>query len=283
MSLVGTLAKVAIGVAAAKGIGYMVNKRGSGGPGTGASPDDGGLFGGAPTGPGAAATSQPSLQDMLGSILGGGAQAGTSAGGLGGAGALGGLGGLLEQLSGRGAQAGGAGAAPGGGGLDALIGGLVGAISGGPGAAAGRQAEGGSFAEVLNQSFRNGGEPEVKPAPQQEAAAGLMLRAMLQAAKSDGKLDDRERAKLVEALGDASPEDVDFVNRELASPVDVKGLAAQVPKGLEQQIYTVSVMGIDLDSQAEAQYLAALSTALGLAPRDVNAMHAKLGVPALFK
>src|SRR5204863_3131703 len=73
MSLVGTLAKVAIGVAAAKGIGYMVNKRGSGGPGTGASPDDGGLFGGAPTGPGAAATGQPSLQDMLGSILGGGA------------------------------------------------------------------------------------------------------------------------------------------------------------------------------------------------------------------
>ena len=86
----------------------------------------------------------------------------------------------------------------------------------------------------------------------------------------------------MDALGDATPQDMAFVNRELAAPVDIAGLVQQVPKGLEQQVYTVSVLGIDLDSQAEAEYLAGLSKALGLDPRMVNAIHAKLGVPALF-
>jgi uncharacterized membrane protein YebE (DUF533 family) len=109
-----------------------------------------------------------------------------------------------------------------------------------------------------------------------------MLRAMLQAAKSDGRIDDGEKSKILKALGDASPEDMAFVERELSAPVDVNGLAKQVPKGLERQIYAVSAMGIDLDSQAEAEYLAQLSRALGLAPNDTNAIHAKLGIPALF-
>jgi hypothetical protein len=41
-------------------------------------------------------------------------------------------------------------------------------------------------------------------------------------------------------------------------------------------------MGINLDSQKEAEYLAGLASALGLGPRDVNAMHAKFGIPALY-
>ena len=78
------------------------------------------------------------------------------------------------------------------------------------------------------------GEPKVAPTPQQDAAAGLMLRAMLQAAKCDGKIDEGEKKKLLEALGDASSEDMAFVNRELSAPVDVQGLVKQVPKGLEK-------------------------------------------------
>ena len=71
------------------------------------------------------------------------------------------------------------------------------------------------------------------------------------------------------------------MNRELAAPVDVQALAKQVPKGLENQIYAVSVMGIDLDSQTEAEYLVALASALGMGAREANAIHAKLGIPAL--
>jgi uncharacterized membrane protein YebE (DUF533 family) len=151
--------------------------------------------------------------------------------------------------------------------------------SGGPAEHSGR---GSGFGDLLNQSLRTGGEPKLAPALQQEAAAGLMLKAMLQAAKCDGELDDVEKQKIMEALGEAAPEDVAFVNRELAAPVDVAGLVRHVPKGLEQQIYTVSVLGIDLDSQSEARYLASLSKALGMNPQSVNAIHAKLGLPALF-
>ena len=221
-----------------------------------------------------AAGAQP-LGDPLSSVLGGKGQAG------------GGLGGLLEQL----AAGAGAGASPGatspasGGGLDALIRGLADAVSGAGTASKGTTSKadaGGSFADALNQSFQNFGEPKVAPTPQQDAAAGLMLRAMLQAAKCDGKIDEGEKKKLLEALGDATSEDMAFVNRELSAPVDVQGLIKQVPKGLEKQIYAVSVMGIDLDSQKEAEYLSELASALGLGPRDVNAIHAKFGIPALF-
>jgi len=267
MSLVGTLAKVAIGIAAAKGIGHVMGQR----AGSGGSVESG-SFGGQ-------AAAQPStvgahpLGDPLNSVRGGSGQAG------------GGLGGLLEQL----AAAAGAGSSPGaqasGGGLDALIRGLADAASGAATASketTSKADAGGSFADMLNQSFQNFGEPKVTPTPQQDAAAGLMLRAMLQAAKCDGKIDEGEKKKLLEALGDASSEDMAFVNRELSAPIDVQSLVKQVPKGLESQIYAVSVMGINLDSQKEAEYLAGLASALGLGPRDVNAIHAKFGIPALY-
>ena len=73
-----------------------------------------------------------------------------------------------------------------------------------------------------------------------------------------------------------------FVNRELSSPVDVAALAEQVPKGIENQIYVASVMGIDIDSEPEARYLATLASALGMGSREANAVHAKLGIPARF-
>jgi uncharacterized membrane protein YebE (DUF533 family) len=269
MSLVGTLAKVAIGIAAAKGIGHVMSQRaGSGGS------VDGGFIGGQGTVQPSTACAQP-LGDPLNSVLGGKGQAG------------GGLGGLLEQL----AAAAGAGASPGatapasGGGLDALIRGLADAASGAGTASKGTTSKadaGGSFADMLNQSFQNFGEPKAAPTPQQDAAAGLMLRAMLQAAKCDGKIDEGEKKKLLETLGDASSEDMEFVNRELSAPIDVQALVKQVPKGLESQIYAVSVMGINLDNQQEAEYLAELASALGLGPREVNAIHAKFGIPALF-
>ena len=109
-----------------------------------------------------------------------------------------------------------------------------------------------------------------------------MLRAMLQAAKCDGRIDEGEKGKILGTLGNASREDMAFVNQELSSPVDVPALVKQVPKGLENQIYAVSVMGIDLDSEPEAQYLATLASALSIGSREANAIHAKLGIPAQF-
>jgi hypothetical protein len=242
MSLVGTLARVAVAVGAAKGIGNVIGRVGQ-----------------------PAATGGMDVQSGNGKSGGG-------------------LGTVLEQL----------GAAPGigdsgskaktstAGGLDTLIRGFADAVPGAAteGATTKAQHEG-SFAEVLNQSFQNFGEPKIAPTPQQDAVAGLMLRAMLQAAKCDGR-STRRKMRLIEVLRQASREDVAFVNRELSSPVDVQALIKQVPKGLESQIYAVSLMSIDLDSQKEAEYLAALASGLGIGAREANAIHAKLHIPALF-
>lgn len=332
MSLVGTLAKVAIGVVIAKGVGSMIQKgRASGGSSGGAAPEAGGgsVFGG-PYSPGGTG-----LEDMMGEVLGGGRAAGTNrtAGGrtapapdagfgpaTGGDSGLGGggLGGFLEELAGAGRTgraAPGGGTAPQGGGLggglDDLLGQLGGALGGGTagpagggslgdllggllGGLAGGMATGGAgggaspgkpdapFGEVLNQSLRNRGEPSVAPTAGQDAAAALMLRAMIMAAKCDGRIDETERQKLLGNLGDVSAAERRFVETELAAPIDVAGLARQVPRGLEPQVYTMSVMAIDLDSQAEARYLDALAQALGIGRDQVNHIHARLGLPALY-
>ena len=292
MSLMKTLAKVAIGVAIAKGAGAMMNKgsgqsqASSGGLGgllgslTGGGAAGGGLGGmlGGLSGGSAAGSTGGGLQDMLGGLMGG-AQAGTQGSTQGGM--SGGLGGLLESLGGGGST----GASTGG--LGGLLGGLAGAAgAGGLMGAAMKQRpadNNASFGSVLNSAFDANPEPAIEPTADQEAAAGLMLRAMIQAAKSDGTLDDAEREKLIGQLGDdVDSNEAAFVQSELQSPVDVDGLVAQVPNGMEQQIYAVSVMAINLDSQDEAKYLHQLAQGLGLNAAAVNNVHAQMGVPSLY-
>jgi len=311
MSLMKTLAKVAIGVAVAKGVGSMMQKRGAaqadstagrgqtyGGSnspqaggfedrmgemlGKGARRDDSGVPSGGlgdlldQLGGGQAergrAPGGASLEDMLGGLIGRGGAQSDGGGGLGDllkGGQQGGNGGGLGDLL-KGAQQGG-----GGGGLGDLLGGLLGGASQGGGG-------GGSFGDLLNQSLQRGGEPETAPSTEQEAGAALMLRAMIQAAKSDGKIDDGEREKLLQNLGDVTPDEKAFVNQELSRPVDVQGLARQVPGGMQQQVYMMSLMGIDLDNQNEAQYLNDLATAMKIGPQDVNSIHDSLGMPRIY-
>ncbi len=289
MSLLGTLAKVAVGIAVAKGVGGMLKKGG----GAGAAPKSGGgllgdlLSGGSSNNPGQAQRGQAQqgggLGDLLGSVLGGqGGQGGSAQGG--------GLGGLLEQLSGGqgGGQGGGlgdllgnlTGGAGGSGGIGDLLGGLLGGAAKSGGTQAGGNTD--SFGDVLNQSFQRGGEPKAQPSQEHEAMAALMLRAMIQATKADGELDEQEHEKLISGLGDVSKEEMAFVNHEMQQPVDIEGLARQVPKGMEQQIYTMSVMAIDLDSQAEAQYLHKLNSALGMDQNQADMIHDELGVQRLY-
>jgi uncharacterized membrane protein YebE (DUF533 family) len=208
---------------------------------------------------------------MLGGMLGGGQQ---QSGGMGGAGA-GGLGGMLGgMLSGQGQQGGAAGG----------IGGLLESLGGG-GAPAQGQAQppaSGSLGGVLNSAFENFGEPEQAPSPAQEDMAKLFLRAMIGAAKADGQIDAEEKQKILGELGDVSADEAAFVQQELAAPLDVDALVRDVPKGSEQQVYLMSLMGINLDNAAEARYLDALAKGMGIAPEVANAIHDKLGAPKLY-
>ena len=87
----------------------------------------------------------------------------------------------------------------------------------------------------------------------------------------------------MDQMGEATREEVAFINAELQRPVDVEGLARQVPNGMEEQVYLVSLMAIDLDNQREATYLAGLAKALELSPQEVNGLHDRMGAPRMFR
>lgn len=278
MSLMGTLARIGLAIIAAKGAGKILEHARGGSGGRPESGGDGGLFGEAARRPQQGGQGG-SLEDLLGSILGG-------KGGKGGKG--GGLGDILADLGGR--RGGGQQGERRGGGLDDILGDLLGGMAGGRGGGSAPRTTGDSrppgsdrISDIFNDAFRRGGEPAMRVTPEQDAAAGLMLSAMIQAAKSDGKIDADEQKRLFDKMGDASREEIRFLQQELQAPVDVQGLARRVPDGMEQPVYTMSVLAIDLDNRNEAQYLHDLATALNLDRATVNDVHATLGVRALYR
>lgn len=298
MSLGKTLLKVAIGIAIAKGVSSMTK---GGSASAGPSGNSGGLggglggeLGGGGIGRGTRIdTSQKGgLEDILGQVLGTGGRARTG-GGLGessgsstASGDGGGLGDLLDQISGQKRTKPRANAPKGG--LEDLLGQLTGGNSRTESAAnAGRAASPGGVGDLLDQVLggRKPGAPVQLPEPKQdeELSAALMLRAIIQAVKCDGDLDEDEKARLVEAMGEADQREVQAVNAELKRAVDVKGLARAVPAGLEPQVYLVSLMAINLDQKAEAEYLHKLAGELDLSPDQVNAIHDKAGAPRLYR
>lgn len=287
MSLGKTLLKVAIGVAIVKGVTALTK-----GGGAAAEPAGGTTTAG--RGTRYDGQTKGGLEDILGQVLGGSSR--TTTGRSSGTGDQGGLGDLLDQISGQKRQSPRATAPKGG--LDDLLGELTGR---------GRTTEqnrpqqprrseaGGSFGggsgggvgDLLDQvmSDRKPGGPITLPEPEreQELSAALMLRAVIQAVKCDGDLDDDERERLMKAMGDADQREVQAVQAELNRPVDVQGLARSVPAGLEPQVYLVSLMAINLDQKAEAEYLHKLAGELDLAPDQVNAIHDRAGAPRLYR
>jgi len=112
--------------------------------------------------------------------------------------------------------------------------------------------------------------------------AELIIRAMINAAKADGSIDQDEQNRIIAKLGDLTQEEIDFVRREFAAPLDVEAFARTVPADMAEQIYTVSLTAIDLDKNSEAQYLANLAKALSIPTHVANQIHEKLGVPKIF-
>ena len=139
-----------------------------------------------------------------------------------------------------------------------------------------------SFGEVFNDAVARQDEPEIAPTPEQNAVAGLMLRAMIQAAKADGRIDEAERERLLDQMGDLDDEDRAFIREQMAAPLDPQALAREVPKGLEPQVYLMSLMAIDFDSEQEAAYLHGLAEALGLDRTTANGIHEQVGVQNLY-
>ncbi len=114
-----------------------------------------------------------------------------------------------------------------------------------------------------------------------EQNAKLMIRAMIQAARADGVIDAQERQAILDHLGDAAPEEIAFVDAEMAAPVDVMALARDTGTQMRDQVYSAALMAVQVDSDAERQYLRQLAQALGLEEEDRDALHRAMGKPAL--
>lgn len=128
--------------------------------------------------------------------------------------------------------------------------------------------------------------PPSQPTQQQEAMneqAAVLVRAMVSAAKSDGQITKDEQDKIIKQLGHATQETVDFLRAEFTKPVNVRDLAWDIPRGMEEQAYTVSLIAINLDEQKEANYLADLCQGLRLDPKRCNEIHRKFGAPVIFQ
>lgn len=301
MSLMKSLARVAAGVVLAKGIGTMMQQQQQSRQGTGSRRTGGGILGDLMNagGSGSGRGASGGLGDLLGQVLGGrtggtgGAGSGRPYGGPNSTGAAGGLGGILDNLTGNSGAARGStgGYGQGGGGLlgglaggaaAGGLGGLLGGMLNGPAQRGAQQSNDATFGEVFNDAVARQDEPEVAPTPEQNAIAGLMLRAMIQAAKADGKVDEAERERLLGQLGDLDDEDRAFIRQQMAAPIDAQALAREVPKGLEPQVYLMSLMAIDFDSREEAEYLHSLADALGIDRATTNKIHEQVGVQNLY-
>jgi uncharacterized membrane protein YebE (DUF533 family) len=113
--------------------------------------------------------------------------------------------------------------------------------------------------------------------------AEILIRAMINAAKADGHVDEQEQQNILQRVGDIDPEEAEFLRRELAAPLDIQALIRSVPRGMEQEVYTISLMGIQLDEQSEARYLIDLAQGLGLSADTCNNIHRELGAPEIFQ
>jgi uncharacterized membrane protein YebE (DUF533 family) len=188
-----------------------------------------------------------------------------------------------DQVGGlSGAQLGGIGAVAG-----ALLGGgLGGAARGGAMAVLGTLA----LSALKNAQARRAGqsapaeieqaELEAVTAPENER---LLLTAMISAAKADGTIDRNEMQKIIGKISDGSvtAEEKQFVLDEMAAPIDVDALAAQVQNRAQAaQVYAASLLAIDSDSEQEKAYLRRLAGALGLDDETVAQLHGMTGAAA---
>ena len=218
---------------------------------------------------------------------------------LGGAGSAsggqGGLGGLLGSVLGDAGQA--------VGGKDNLalggLGALAGALLGGGGKSMGGALGGGVMALLAAMAYKalqgsgveSSGVPMGLAEPKTEADrqaleqhAELIVKAMINAAKADGRIDAGEVKRIVGKLQEDGVQESDqqYLIMEMQKPMETQQLiaAAQGRPDVAAQIYAASLLAIEVDAPAEKEYLDQLAAGMGLAPEVTQQIRGFAGMPA---
>ena len=198
------------------------------------------------------------LQDLVGSFMGGGrnvlSRAGQAVGGSDNLAATG-LGALLGALTGNSSSTT----------LNSVGGGLMGLL--------GMMA----YKALSNNSSAapDAGVSYKQPSAQQQSSdAEIILTAMIDAAKADGQIDSEELSKIMNSLKNTGTgqEGVNFIISKLQAPMETNKILAAVKNrpDLAVQVYSASLMAINVDTEAERKYLDKLAKAMGLSPEVVR-------------
>jgi len=225
------------------------------------------LLGGGQNGSGSlnSGTGAKMLEDLLG-VGSGGNQQGGQGGGVFGGGQTGGstsggnAGGTLGQQN--------TGTSTGGGGLGDLLGKALKELGG-----TGNQTGAG------NSPF---GQTPQMPQISQSDQSEVYIRAMIQAGLADGRLDEQEQQTIVQKVGNMGQQEQNFIRSEMAKGLDVAGFIQSVPRGIEEEVYAVSLMAIQLDNPKEAQFLDSIAKGLRITQEQSNAIHDRFGVQRLY-
>jgi uncharacterized membrane protein YebE (DUF533 family) len=226
------------------------------------------------------------LQTHFGRMAGGQAGGGDLLGGL-----MGIARGVADNLSRSPAQAGG---------LGALLGSVLG---GGTSSAKGAMA-GGTLAMLAGIAFKALTEAGQSPAaglsgdelplglraPQTpaerqalESTAQLVVRGMINIAKSDGSVSVEEVQRIIGKIQTAGmdADAQEWLMAELRRPLDLDAFIAEIPSPeVAAEVYSASLLAVDLDTPQERDYLRQFAEKTGLHPIVVQHIHQTLGVPA---
>jgi uncharacterized membrane protein YebE (DUF533 family) len=200
---------------------------------------------------------------------------GTPQGGMGG-----GLGGLLGGLLGGGAGA--------NAGLGGLLGGLLGGGSAVGGSTQRRSGGGTNYAALASlgmmafQAYQawqrsQATAPQQAPrtvdllsGPEVEDHSHAVLRALIAAAKADGRIDDAEKHMISTEIGRHTddPQLQQWLDDEVARPLDAADVAQSATgPAMAAEMYLASVMLVDDQQDAERSYLDELAAALKIDPQ----------------
>lgn len=127
--------------------------------------------------------------------------------------------------------------------------------------------------------------PSAVSATGQQSDAVLLIRAMIAAANADGTIDARERANILNKLKsvELSEEEHQFIAHELLEPKDLQAIVtAATSAELARQVYLVSVLAIEVDTDEEIDYLRNLAQGLKLDQGTVADLHQQAGVEVFF-
>ena len=108
----------------------------------------------------------------------------------------------------------------------------------------------------------------------------ILLKAMVNAAKADGEIDELEQKKIMEFMGDMSKVEQMFVEHELKKSSSIEDFLREIPKEMAEQVYYMSLFAIDLDNESEREYLELLANKLNLTYSMVDNIHESLEVEA---